>query len=100
MVVYKKGKIMLDTQEENNTVKQIATLAKQAEYQNVLDWSKIQMEEDQVIVMMAENVVEQLGNVPEEQREIIAMSTITKLLVENFVLGLLLKGVPNEKNSE
>lgn len=91
---------MLDTQEENNTVKQIATLAKQAEYQNVLDWSKIQMEEDQVIVMMAENVVEQLGNVPEEQREIIAMSTITKLLVENFVLGLLLKGVPNEKNSE
>lgn len=100
MVVYKKGKIMLDTQEENNTVKQIATLAKQAEYQNVLDWSKIQMDEDQVIVMMAENVVEQLGNVPEEQREIIAMSTITKLLVENFVLGLLLKGVPNEKNSE
>lgn len=91
---------MLDTQEENNTVKQIATLAKQAEYQNVLDWSKIQMDEDQVIVMMAENVVEQLGNVPEEQREIIAMSTITKLLVENFVLGLLLKGVPNEKNSE
>lgn len=100
MLVYKKGKIMLDTQEENNTVKQIATLAKQAEYQNVLDWSKIQMDEDQVIVMMAENVVEQLGNVPEEQREIIAMSTITKLLVENFVLGLLLKGVPNEKNSE
>lgn len=90
---------MLDTHEENNTVKQIALLAKQAQYQHVLDWSAIAMDEDQVVAMMAENVVEQLKNVPEDQREVIAMATVTKLLVENFVLGLLLKGVPNEKDS-
>jgi hypothetical protein len=41
--------------------------------------------------MMASNVLEQFLEVPEEQRLTVAMATVTKLLVENFVLNVKLR---------
>jgi hypothetical protein len=40
---------------------------------------------------MASNVVEQFDQLPSDARLVIAMATITKLLVENFVLHVKLK---------
>ena len=48
--------------------------------------------------MMATNVLEQLMALPENQRAVVAMASMTKLLVENFVLNLRLKGAENVKN--
>ena len=42
--------------------------------------------------MMSSQVLEQMENCPEDQRAVIAMATMTKLLVENFVLNLQLEG--------
>ena len=42
--------------------------------------------------MMASQVFEQMEGCPEDQRAVVAMATMTKLLVENFVLNLRLEG--------
>jgi hypothetical protein len=80
------------------TIHQIAALAKEAEMIETVDWSQLDIEEDEAYLMMASNVVEQLESVPEEQMGIVSMSTMTKMLVENFVLNIKLKGLRNEQN--
>ena len=50
------------------------------------------MEEDQAFLMMASQVLEQMEGCPEDQRAVVAMATMTKLLVENFVLNLRVEG--------
>jgi len=80
------------------TIHQIAALAKEAEMIETVDWSQLDIEEDEAYLMMASNVVEQLESVPQEQMGIVSMSTMTKMLVENFVLNIKLKGLRNEQN--
>jgi len=49
--------------------------------------------------MMASNVLEQFTALPnDEEAAVVALATITKLLVENFVLNLQLKGANNVAN--
>jgi len=87
------------TEEEKvKTIHQIAALAKEAEMIETIDWSQLDIEEDEAYLMMASNVVEQLESVPQEQAGIVSMSTMTKMLVENFVLNIKLKGLRNEQN--
>jgi len=38
--------------------------------------------------MFAGNVLTQMMEVPEDHRELVMLSTLTKLLVENFVLSI------------
>lgn len=80
------------------TIPQIAALAKEAEIQDPIDWGMLAINEDQAYMMMASNVVEQVSSLPDSQQQIIMMATMTKLLVENFVLNLRLKGAENAKN--
>jgi len=80
------------------TIHQIAALAKEAEMIETIDWSQLDIEEDEAYLMMASNVVEQLESVPQEQAGIVSMSTMTKMLVENFILNIKLKGLRNEQN--
>ena len=47
---------------------------------------------EQAYLMMASQVLEQMESCPEDQRAVVAMATMTKLLVENFVLNLRLEG--------
>jgi hypothetical protein len=89
----------MNEEERINTIHQIAALAKHAEMIEPIDWSQLNITEDEAYLMMASNVVEQLESVPEDQRGIVSMSTMTKILVENFVLNIKLKGLRNEKNS-
>jgi len=82
----------------NSTVKQLAELAMEAEMRDPIDWGLLNVSEQEAFEMMASQVLEQMFNVPENDRAVVAMATMTKLLVENFVLNLQLKGRENVKN--
>jgi hypothetical protein len=69
------------------TVNQLAELAQEAEFKDPIDWGMLPIEEDRAYRLMATNVVEQFDNIKEEDMLPVAMATITKLLVENFVLN-------------
>jgi hypothetical protein len=70
----------------------LADLAMESEMSVDIDWSKLNLTKHEAFSMMAGNVIDQLEAVPDEQRPIVAMATITKLLVENFVLNTKLQG--------
>ncbi len=70
------------------TVKQLADLARETDEQDPIDWGQLKVTEDQAYEMMASNVLEQFTGIPEDQRLTVAMATVTKLLVENFVLNV------------
>lgn len=83
--------------EKKASIVQLAELAMESEMADPIDWGLLQISERDAFVMMAANVLEQLESVKEEERSVVAMATITKLLVENFVLNLRLKGAENVK---
>ena len=70
----------------------LVDLAMQAEITDPIDWAQLSMEERQAYTLMATSVIEQINGIPEEQRLMVAMATMTKLLVENFVLNVKLTG--------
>jgi hypothetical protein len=74
------------------TPETIANLAMQAEITDPVDWGMLSIEETQAYNMMANSVKEQMAGIPEDQRLVVAMATMTKLLVENFVLNLKITG--------
>lgn len=70
----------------------LADLAMQAEISDPIDWGMLSIEERQAYTMMAVSVIEQVNGIKEDQRLVVAMATMTKLLVENFVLNLKITG--------
>lgn len=85
------------SEEKENTIKQLAALAKESESSITVNWDAFDIQEDEAFIMMASNVVEQMESVPEEHKAAVCMATMTKLLVENFVLNLQLKSSQNEQ---
>ena len=73
------------------TVKQLADLAMQADMVDPIDWGELAIKEQDAFEMMASNVISQMEGLADDERPVVAMATITKLLVENFVLNLKLK---------
>jgi hypothetical protein len=73
------------------SVKQLAELAKEASVIDPISWDHLKITEEYAYELMASNVIEQLTNIPEDQRLVVAMATVTKLLVENFVLNIKLQ---------
>lgn len=69
-------------------VGQLAALAQDVEIKDPIDWGMLAIEESQAYEMMANSVLDQFYSVPEEHRHTVAMATMVKLLVENFVLNL------------
>lgn len=74
------------------TVKQLAELAKEADLKDPVDWGLLTVDEDTAYKLMATSVLEQFSGIKEHEQLTVAMATITKLLVENFVLNLRLEG--------
>tara|TARA_B100000902_G_C26586342_1_gene563658 strand:- start:36 stop:326 length:291 start_codon:yes stop_codon:yes gene_type:complete len=76
--------------EENLTkteaVGRLISLAREVEIKDPVDWSSIKVTEQQVYETMASSAIDQIYSLPEDHRQSVAMATITKLLVENFVL--------------
>lgn len=69
------------------TSEQLISLALEADLVDPVDWGLLPIEERNVYEVMASNVMEQFSNIKDEDQLIIALATITKLLVENFVLN-------------
>lgn len=72
----------------NITVNQLADLAMEAEIQDPIDWGLLNIEEKNAYRMMASHVLEQFDNLEDDRKLLIVYATITKLLVENFVLNI------------
>jgi hypothetical protein len=70
------------------SVKQLIDLAKEAEVTDPLNWDLIKVDKETVYSIMASNVLEQFASLKDEEVHVIALGTITKLLVENFYLHM------------
>jgi|TARA_B110000967_G_C18555926_1_gene397692 hypothetical protein len=74
------------------TIQQLAALAQEGEMKDPIEWGELAVTEENAFLMMAAQVLDQMEGCPEDQRAVVAMATMTKLLVENFVLNLRLEG--------
>ena len=73
----------------------LVDLAMECELSDPIDWGMLHITEKQAYQMMASQLLEQFGNVNKEDLMPVILATATKLLVENFVLNLQLKGADN-----
>lgn len=81
---------------KNTKLDQLVELAMETEITDPIDWGMLSISEENAYKMMALHVLEMFDNKKDDKYfDIIVMSTMTKLLVENFVLNLKLK----EKNN-
>ena len=73
-------------------VKDIVELVNEIEGEDPIDWGMLNIDETQATELVANNLVEQYNTtwaeMPEDERNIIMLATITKLVVENFTLNL------------
>jgi len=72
-------------------VNELADLAQQAEITDPIDWDYLSVDEKTAYRLMASSVIDIINNIDESQKLDIAMASMTKLLVENFVLNLKLE---------
>jgi len=66
-------------------IEQLATLAQEAALAEPINWEGLNLNKDEVYKHMATNVLNQMESVNEQDRAAVAMATMTKLLVENFI---------------
>jgi hypothetical protein len=74
-------------------IKHLVELSKEVEMGDPIDWGMLNISEDQAYALMANHVLEMFRDTPHEQRLTIALASMTKMLVENFVLNLKLQGM-------
>ena len=73
----------------------LVELAMECELSDPIDWGLLHITEKQAYQMMASQLLEQFDNVNKKDMIPVILATATKLLVENFVLNLQLKGAEN-----
>ena len=73
----------------------LVDLALECELEDPIDWGLLAITEKQAYQMMASQLLEQFDNIDKEHLVPVILATATKLLVENFVLNLRLKGAEN-----
>ena len=71
----------------NPTVERLASLAKEIGTDLNVDWSTLNVTEEQAYTIMATNVFTQFDAMEDEnEAAVVALATIVKLLVENLIL--------------
>jgi hypothetical protein len=70
-------------------VEELAILA--METTSDIEWKTVNFDRYEAHRMMAEQVIEQIGKLDNDQVGVVLAASMTKLLVENFVLKLRLK---------
>lgn len=71
------------------TPEQIIELAKEVEMLDGIDWADLPINKDHVYQLIGSQVCEVFEHIAnEEDGEAILLATVTKLVVENFVLNL------------
>lgn len=81
------------------TIEQLAALAMEADHQLEIDWSTFGLDKEKIFIKMAEKIIEEMNQVPDDHRGIVCMATITKLLVENFAFNLIIQGMQNNEKT-
>lgn len=81
----------MSIEDTNKTVEVLADLAMEMEKTDPNDWTDADVDPKKAYAMMASNVIEQFDGVKKEQHMTVALATITKLLVENFLLNVKLR---------
>ena len=82
----------------NLSVEELATLAQEVEVTDPIEWDMLSVDESTSYKLMAASVLELFGNMEKDQQLTIALASITKLLVENFVLNLKLETKNGQKH--
>lgn len=72
-------------------VEQLVELAMATEVNGELPWDDINIGKESAYSMMAAHVIDMLEKEQEADKEIVMMTVMTKLLVENFLLNLKLQ---------
>jgi hypothetical protein len=73
------------------TLEQLADLAYETEFTDPIDWDYLLIEERDAYRLMASHVLEMMGDISQEERLVVCMASLTKLLVENFILNMKLE---------
>ena len=76
---------------KTEAVGKIVELAKTLDIKDNINWTGLSVSESDVYEMMANSVIDQMYNLPQDHKESVSMATITKLLVENFILKIRLE---------
>lgn len=76
------------------SVDQLVELAKEVESEDPIDWGMLAVDEDSAYRLIASQVIELYNS----NDQITMLASITKLIVENFVLNLKLQGMKNGSN--
>jgi hypothetical protein len=74
----------------NAYAKRIAELAEEVEVEDPIDWGMVSLDEKSTYSYVANHVVSKFDKYNMAEREVM-LATITKLVVENFVLHLKLQ---------
>ncbi len=73
-------------------VKDIIELVEEIDSEDPIDWGMLNIDETQATELVANNLVEQYNAIwskmNEDEKNIIMLATIAKLVVENFTLNL------------
>ncbi len=75
------------------SVDQLVELAKEVENADPIDWGMLAIDEDNAYRLIASQVIE----IYNTNDQVTMLASITKLIVENFVLNLKLQGIDNGK---
>lgn len=70
------------------TLEQLVELAMEVEHRDPLPWDSVNISKETAYGMMAAHVIDLFEQESDADRETVMMATITKLLVENFLLNL------------
>lgn len=77
------------------TVTDIVNLVSEIESEDPIDWAMLAVDEQTAVNLLANSILDQYNTVwaamPEQERTLIMLATITKLVAENFTLNLKLR---------
>lgn len=77
------------------TVTDIVNLVSEIESEDPIDWAMLAVDEETAVNLLANSILDQYNTVwaamPEQDRTLIMLATITKLVAENFTLNLKLR---------
>ena len=69
-------------------VEQIVELAKEIEHEDPIDWGMLNIDEDEAFMLIAPSVLENYLLLDKDSRDIMLLSMVLKLTVENFALNV------------
>jgi|TARA_B110000503_G_C7113576_1_gene399262 hypothetical protein len=73
---------------KTKAVGRLVELAREVEIKDPIDWGMLNIREEDAYELMANSVLDQFYTLPDDHKETVMLATLTKLLVENFVLNL------------